>query len=143
MKGEVLIYIEGTEDSYKLYSKDIESACSLYYGLEERPIYIDRPDGLVKVVVKKLDMLIEAILDTHKYREERLKSFYENTRVKEWRDARDRGILRSVLVNRNYEGDRIAGLIGWLESRRAISWNDRDTRVVPYKLNDNLILIFS
>ena len=38
MKGEVLIYIEGTEDSYKLYSKDIESACSLYYGLEERPI---------------------------------------------------------------------------------------------------------
>lgn len=143
MKGEVLIYIEGTEDSYKLYSKDIESACSLYYGLEERPIYIDHPDGLVKVVVKKLDVLIEAILDTHKYREERLESFYENTRVKEWRDARDRGILRSVLVNRNYEGDRIAGLIGWLESRRAISWNDRDTRAVPYKLNDNLILIFS
>lgn len=143
MKGEVLVYIEGTEDSYKLYSKDIESACSLYYDLEKCPIHIERPDGFVKVVVKKLDMLIEAILDTHKYREERLESFYENTRVKEWRDARDRGILRSVLVNRNYEGDRIAGLIGWLESRRAISWNDRDTRVVPYKLNDNLILIFS
>ncbi len=143
MKGEVLIYIEGTEDSYKLYSKDIELACSLYYDLEKRPIYIERPDGLAKVVVEKLDVLIEAILDTHKLREERLESFYENTRVKEWRDARDRGILRSVLVNRNYEGDRIAGLIGWLESRRAISWNDRDTRVVPYKLNDNLILIFS
>ena len=143
MKGEVLIYIEGTEDSYKLYSKDIESACSLYYGLEERPIYIDRPDGLAKVVVRKLDILIEAILDTHKYREERLESFYENTRAKEWRDARDRRVLLGALMNRNYEGDRIAGLIGWLESRRAISWNDRDTRVVPYKLNDNLILIFS
>lgn len=143
MKGEVLIYIEGTEDSYKLYSKDIESACSLYYGLEERPIYIDRPDGLAKVVVKKLDMLIEAILDIHRFREKRLESFYENTRVKEWRDARDRRVLLGALINRNYEGDRIAGLIGWLESRRAISWNDRDTRVVPYKLNDNLILIFS
>ena len=34
MKGEVLVYIEGMEDSYKLYSKDIESAYSLYYGLE-------------------------------------------------------------------------------------------------------------
>lgn len=143
MKGEVIVYIEGTEDSYKLYSKDIESACSLYCGLEERPIYIDRPDGLAKVVVEKLDVLIEAILDTHKLREERLESFYENTRVKEWRDARDRRVLLGALINRNYEGDRIAGLIGWLESRRAISWNDRDAKVVPYKLNDNLILIFS
>ena len=143
MKGEVLVYIEGTKDSYKLYSKDIESACSLYYGLEERPIHIERPDGLVKVVVEKLDVLIEAILDAHKFREERLESFYENTRVKEWRDARDRRVLLGALINRNYEGDRIASLIGWLESRRAISWNDRDTRVVPYKLNDNLILIFS
>lgn len=143
MKGEVLVYIEGTEDSYKLYSKDIESACSLYYGLEERPIYIDRPDGLAKVVVEKLDVLIEAILDTHKYREERLESFYENTRVKEWRDARDRRVLLGALINRNYEGDIIAGLIGWLESRGAISWNDRDARAMPYKLNDNLILIFS
>ena len=143
MKGEVLVYIEGTEDGYELYGKDVESACSLYYGLEERPIYIDRPDGLAKVVVRKLDMLIEAILDTHKYREERLESFYENTRAKEWRDARDRRVLLGTLINRNYEGDRIAGLIGWLESKRAISWNDRDARVVPYKLNDNLILIFS
>lgn len=143
MKGEVLVYIEGTEDSYNLYSKDIELACSLYYDLEKCPIYIERPDGLAKVVVEKLDVLIEAILDTHKLREERLESFYENTRVKEWRDARDRRVLLGALINRNYEGDRIADLIGWLESRRAISWNDRYARVVPYKLNDNLILIFS
>lgn len=143
MKGEVIVYIEGTEDSYKLYSKDIELACSLYYDLEKCPIYIEHPDGLAKVVVEKLDVLIEAILDTHKLREERLESFYENTRVKEWRDARDRRVLLGALINRNYEGDRIADLIGWLESKRAISWNDRDARVVPYKLNDNLILIFS
>ena len=143
MKGEVLVYIEGTEDSYKLYSKDIELAYSLYYDLEKCSIYTELSDGLAKVVVEKLDKLIEAILDTHKYREERLESFYENTRTKEWRDARDRRVLLGALINRNYEGDRIAGLIGWLESRRAISWNDRDTRVVPYKLNDNLILIFS
>lgn len=143
MKGEVFVYTEGTKDGYELYSRDIESACSLYYGLEERPIYIDCPDGLAKVVVEKLDLLIEAILDTHKYREERLKSFYESTRAKEWRDARDRRVLLDALVNRNYEGDKIADLIGWLESRGAISWNNRETRVVPYKLNDNLILIFS
>lgn len=143
MKGEVLVCIEGTEDSYKLYSKDIELAYSLYYDLEKCSIYTERSDGLAKVVVEKLDKLIEAILDTHKRREERLESFYENTRVKEWRDARDRRVLLGALINRDYEGDRIAGLIGWLESKRAISWNDRDARVVPYKLNDNLILIFS
>ena len=143
MKGEVLVYIEGTEDSYKLYSRDIESACSLYYDLEKCPIHIERPDGFVKVVVEKLDVLIEAILDIHRFREKRLESFYENTRVKEWRDAKCRRVLLGALINRHYEGDRIAGLIGWLESKRAISWNDRDARVVPYKLNDNLILIFS
>ncbi len=143
MKGEVLVYIEGENEGYKLYDKDIESACGLYYGLEKRPIYIERPDAPVKTVVEKLDTLIEAILDTHKFREEKLRSFYENARVKEWRDARDRRVLSGALINRNYESNRIADLIGWLESREAIIWNDRETRVVPYKLNNNLILIFS
>nr|DAU90623.1 MAG TPA: hypothetical protein [Bacteriophage sp.] len=143
MKGEVLVYIEGENEGYKLYDKDIESACDLYYGLEKYPIYIERPDAPVKTVVEKLDTLIEAILDTHKFREEKLRSFYENARVKEWRDARDRRVLSGALINRNYEGNRIADLIGWLESREAIIWNDRETRVAPYKLNNNLILIFS
>lgn len=46
MKGEVLVYIEGTEDSYKLYSKDKKAADSLYYDLEKCPICIDRPGGV-------------------------------------------------------------------------------------------------
>ena len=53
MKGEVLIYIEGTEDRYKLYRKDIESACSLYYGLEERQIYIDRLSSTLISIEKR------------------------------------------------------------------------------------------
>lgn len=143
MKGEVLVYIEGAEDSYKLYSKDKKAADSLYYDLEKCPICIDRPGGFVKVVVEELDVLIEAILYIHRFREKRLECFYKSRRVKEWWGATFRGVLLGALINRNYEGDKIASLIDWLESRGAISWNDRDTRAVPYKLNDNLILIFS
>lgn len=143
MKGEVLVYIEGAEDSYKLYSKDELAADTLYYDLEKCPICIDRPDGFVKVVVEKLDLLIESILYIHRTREKMLECFYESSQVKEWRGATFRGVLLGALIKRNYEGDKIASLIDWLESRGAISWNDRDTMVVPYKLNNNLILIFS